>query len=55
MPTEPTEPAEEREAHIEGLLARMTVAEKASLTGGADVWHLPAVERLGVGRRPDDG
>ncbi len=35
---------------VESLLATMTVEEKASLTAGDDVWHLPAVERLGIGR-----
>jgi len=35
---------------VERLLAELTLDEKASLTGGDDVWHLPAVERLGIGR-----
>lgn len=35
---------------VERLLAALTLDEKASLTGGDDVWHLPAVERLGIGR-----
>lgn len=35
---------------VEELLQTLTLDEKASLTGGADVWHLPAVERLGLGR-----
>lgn len=36
------------EARIDSLVAQMTLDEKASLTGGADVWHLPAVARLGI-------
>ncbi|MDQ6696471.1 MAG: glycoside hydrolase family 3 C-terminal domain-containing protein [Actinomycetota bacterium] len=35
---------------IEALVASLTTAEKASLTAGDDVWHLPAVGRLGIGR-----
>ncbi|MEY2464295.1 MAG: beta-glucosidase, partial [Acidimicrobiaceae bacterium] len=35
---------------IDALVASLTLDEKASLTGGDDVWHLPAVERLGIGR-----
>ena len=35
---------------IEELLGQLTLDEKASLTGGDDVWHLPAIERLGIGR-----
>lgn len=31
------------------LLRQLTLAEKASLTQGADVWHTAAVERLGIG------
>jgi beta-glucosidase len=38
------------EAHIDGLFDQLTRAEKASLTGGADLWHLPAIARLGIGR-----
>lgn len=39
-----------REARIEDLLASLTLEEKAGLTGGDDVWHLPAVEHLALGR-----
>ncbi|CAN5740138.1 glycoside hydrolase family 3 C-terminal domain-containing protein [soil metagenome] len=35
---------------VEALLARLTIDEKATLTGGDDVWHLPGIERLGLGR-----
>jgi len=38
------------EDRVEDLLASLTLEEKALLTGGDDVWHLPAVERLGLGR-----
>ena len=38
------------EDRVEALVALLTLDEKASLTGGDDVWHLPAVERLGIGR-----
>ena len=37
-------------ARVEEILAAMTVEEQASLTGGDDVWHLPPIERLGIGR-----
>lgn len=30
------------------IVARMTLAEKANLCSGADVWHLPAVTRLAL-------
>ena len=33
---------------IEGLLARMTLEEKASLLAGADLWHTVPVKRLGI-------
>lgn len=35
---------------VETLLAGLTLDEKASLTGGDDIWHLPGIERLGIGR-----
>jgi beta-glucosidase len=35
---------------VEALLGQLTAAEKAALTGGDDTWHLPAIERLGIGR-----
>lgn len=31
-----------------GLISKMTLEEKASLTSGADFWHTKAVERLGI-------
>jgi beta-glucosidase len=34
---------------VEQLVAELTTSEKASLTGGSDVWHLPAIERVGLG------
>ncbi|MHB8466767.1 MAG: beta-glucosidase [Acidimicrobiales bacterium] len=36
MPTEP-------------VVSAMSLEERASLTAGHDVWHLPAIERLGIG------
>jgi beta-glucosidase len=36
------------EADVEGLVAAMTLDEKASLTAGAGMWYLPPVERLGI-------
>ena len=33
---------------VEGLLAALTLDEKASLTSGSDMWHGHAVERLGI-------
>lgn len=35
---------------VEAIVADLSVAEQASLTAGEDVWHLPALERLGIGR-----
>jgi beta-glucosidase len=35
---------------VEQLVEALTLEEKASLTGGDDVWHLPRVARLGIGR-----
>jgi beta-glucosidase len=31
------------------VAAQLTVDEKASLTAGRDVWHLPSIDRLGIG------
>jgi beta-glucosidase len=45
-PTTPPAPSE----RLEKLLAELSLDEKASLTAGDDAWHLPAVERLGLGR-----
>src|SRR3954466_16056538 len=39
-----------RDEEVERLVAALTLEEKASLTGDDDVWHLPAVERLGLRR-----
>ncbi|MGN0975723.1 MAG: glycoside hydrolase family 3 C-terminal domain-containing protein [Gemmiger sp.] len=36
------------QATIPGLVARMTLEEKAGLCSGADFWHTKAVERLGI-------
>jgi beta-glucosidase len=33
---------------IEKLLAELTLEEKASLTAGADMWNITAIERLGI-------
>jgi beta-glucosidase len=38
------------EDRIDALLAALSREEKASLTAGDDLWHLPAVGRLGIGR-----
>jgi beta-glucosidase len=43
-----TLPGDTVEADIEKLVAALTVAEKASLTAGASLWYVPAVERLGI-------
>ncbi len=40
----PTDPS-----RVDELVESMTLDEQASLTGGHDVWHLPAIERLGIG------
>ena len=36
--------------NAEELEAELTPEEKASLTAGGDVWRLPPIERLGIGR-----
>ncbi len=36
------------ERRIEGLLAQLTLEEKASLTAGADLWHTRPIPRLGI-------
>jgi hypothetical protein len=38
------------EARVSSLFDQLTREEKASLTGGADLWHLPPIARLGIGR-----
>ena len=38
----------EMESEIERLVGAMTLDEKTSLTAGANMWYLPAVERLGI-------
>ena len=46
----------DEESRVEGLLDRLTLSEKVSLLAGSDVWHLPPVERLGIGSlRMSDG
>ena len=35
-------------AEVPAILARMTLEEKADLCSGAGVWHLPAIDRLGL-------
>jgi beta-glucosidase len=37
-------------ATVDGIVAALTVEEKVSLMAGADWWHTPAVERVGVPR-----
>ena len=39
----------DNETRIESLVGAMTLEEKASLTGGSNVWHLPGIGRLGIG------
>ncbi|HZN13121.1 MAG TPA: glycoside hydrolase family 3 C-terminal domain-containing protein [Acidimicrobiales bacterium] len=34
---------------IEELLGELTIEEKVSLLAGEDMWHVPAIERLGIG------
>ena len=41
---------DEAARRVEELLADLTTEERASLTGGRDTWHLPAIERVGLGR-----
>jgi beta-glucosidase len=36
------------EKKIDGLISQMTLAEKASLLAGFDMWHTAAIERLGI-------
>lgn len=36
-------------ARVRLAAAQLTLEEKASLTGGRDVWHLPSIDRLGIG------
>ncbi|MFV1992106.1 MAG: glycoside hydrolase family 3 protein, partial [Acidimicrobiales bacterium] len=41
---------------IDALLAELTIEEKCSLLSGSDTWHLPGVERAGIGSlRMTDG
>lgn len=41
---------------VDSLLAALTLDEKASLLGGADLWHTVAIPRLGIGTlRVTDG
>lgn len=37
-------------ARVDELLAQLSLDEKVSLLAGEDAWHLPAIERLGIGR-----
>jgi beta-glucosidase len=42
--------------HIESLLKELTLDEKVSLVSGVDMWHTPAVSRLGIpGLKVTDG
>src|ERR1700733_11838959 len=36
------------ESEIERLVGAMTLEEKTSLTAGAGMWYLPAIDRLGI-------
>ncbi|MEG0505037.1 MAG: beta-glucosidase, partial [Raoultibacter sp.] len=33
---------------IESVVAELTLEEKCSLITGADFWHIPGIERLGI-------
>jgi len=37
------------DADLDGLLAQLTLEEKAAMTAGADSWQTVAIERLGIG------
>ncbi len=37
-------------SRAEEIVDELTLAEKVSLMSGGDVWSLPAIERLGLGR-----
>ena len=39
---------DEMSDRVDGLVAELTLEEKASLTAGVDMWHGHAVERLGI-------
>jgi len=46
----------QQQPRIDALLAELTLAEKAALMAGADLWHTVAVPRLGIGTlRVTDG
>jgi beta-glucosidase len=49
MPTAPTPSRESSSASPDAIAAQLTLAEQASLTAGRDVWHLPPLDRLGIG------
>lgn len=42
--------ARDEDHRVEELVAGLTLEEKASLTAGASVWHLPPLERFGIGQ-----
>jgi beta-glucosidase len=44
----PTAAVSEGHFDVPGLIAQLTLAEKASLCLGSDFWHTAAVERLGI-------
>jgi beta-glucosidase len=49
MAAPPTQSASPEPARAERVLAQLSLDEKASLTAGRDVWHLPAIEGVGLG------
>src|SRR5207253_2179958 len=50
MPEVPSPPLVNEDLDVPGLVAQLTVGEKASLCLGSDFWHTAAVERLGIPR-----
>ena len=49
MSTTPTPAPASSSERLDDVAARLTLGEQASLTAGRDVWHLPSIDRLGIG------
>jgi beta-glucosidase len=49
MNTDETPSAHSAQRTIDEILVDLSLEEKSSLTAGEDVWHLPSIERLGIG------
>jgi len=49
MSTAPTPDPASSTDRLDDVAAQLTLGELASLTAGRDVWHLPAIDRLGIG------